>query len=461
MSQVPPVVFGRYRLERPIGSGGMSTVYRAVDLHRDGAIVAVKVLNAKGRNIRAADVRMRREAESLTALQHPNVVRLYDYGHLPDGEPVLVMQYVDSPSLKALLRTREFAPWEIPLLIDAILAGLEVCHQSGVIHRDLKPGNLLVDPDTLDVKIIDLGVVRLCADEDATALTISGELLGSPRFMAPEQWGQGVVDERVDLYALGMVGYCLVLGEHPINERNPIRIFEAHLKGERPPLVATRGGLPVSEALAAVLWKATEPKAAARFQTATEMRAALAPLLHPSEETDDHDIFDDDDDQPTVVGVTLVEDPTPEAVPVARALPRAVPVPAAEQGAAAPEAPKTRDRVFGMPGGLGTSVSKADVERALQASTRPPDASAPAPALAVPMAEPTVEIDLSLHAPDDLPTVPTPLVAPPTPRAPSALPAQATVVVGEQPLKTTLLRLGLITIVTATAVALVGWLLAR
>ncbi|MCA9573614.1 MAG: serine/threonine protein kinase, partial [Myxococcales bacterium] len=188
--------------------------------------VAVKVLGAQGRSVGNARARLQREARTLAALVHPNLVTLLDYDVLPDGSPAMVMEFVDGVNLQSLLSAHAFTPEEILRVLDQTLAALVACHERGVIHRDLKPGNLLVDASSMAVKVIDFGIVQLLGDEGATALTVNGEVFGSPRFMAPEQWQQGLVDARTDLYALGLIGYCMVLGQHFIRQRNPVAVFE-------------------------------------------------------------------------------------------------------------------------------------------------------------------------------------------------------------------------------------------
>lgn len=368
-------VLDRYRLTRVIGRGGVGTVFAAED-ERLGRVVAIKVLGARGRSVRNADARLQREARTLAALVHPNLVTLLDYDVLPDGSPAMVMELVDGVTLQALLSAHRFTPQEILRVLDQTLAALVACHERGIVHRDLKPGNLLVDASTLAVKVIDFGIVQLLGDEGATALTVNGEVFGSPRFMAPEQWQQRQVDPRTDVYALGLIGYCMVLGEHFIRDRNPVMVFEHHLRGARPPLTTTRGGHPVPPALATALARAASPEPDDRFASAQAMRDALAGLgagapidldLHAVEQTPVVEPYDATEVTEAVAAASSMERPL-EAVDddffdddgetlVAEAPEDLDPPPAA-----------ARERVrFGVPGGVSTQITKGDVERALSA----------------------------------------------------------------------------------------------
>ncbi|MCB9538140.1 MAG: serine/threonine protein kinase [Myxococcales bacterium] len=428
------VVLERYRLTRVIGRGGVGTVFAADD-ERLGRTVAVKVLGARGRSVRNADARLQREARTLAALVHPNLVTLLDYDVLPDGSPAMVMEFVDGVNLQSLLSAHAFTPEEILRVLDQTLAALVACHERGVIHRDLKPGNLLVDASSMAVKVIDFGIVQLLGDEGATALTVNGEVFGSPRFMAPEQWQQGLVDARTDLYALGLIGYCMVLGQHFIRQRNPVAVFEHHLRGPRPPLTATGAGCPVPPALAAALARAASPRPEDRFESAQQMRDALAGLgagapiaadLHTVDRAPALDGFDATEVTEAVAAASSMEQPI-EAIDddffdddgetVVAEAPEAVETPP----------PPTRERVrFGVPGGVSTQITKGDVERALSAG---PPAAMPVLALGVPAAavpDAAAEVPGAPPAPASAPPrPPAPASAPPRPRVPSSAPLSA------------------------------------
>lgn len=278
--QIGDILLGKYQLMGVLGRGGMGVVYEAVD-RRLGRHVAIKVLNAAARTRRDADQRFHLEARAIAALMHPHLVTLLDYDFLDDGAPAMVMERVDGISLKAMIVRRQFTPLEIVLVLYQTLLALSACHAKGVIHRDLKPENLLVTkegPQGLTVKVIDFGLTKLLADEGATALTVNGQVFGSPRFMAPEQWLQKEVTGRTDIYALGLIGYCLVRGEHFITALNPFDICRAHMSQPRPALRTTVGGARVPALLDHVLRKAADPDPKNRYDSADAMIAALEPL---------------------------------------------------------------------------------------------------------------------------------------------------------------------------------------
>ncbi len=259
----------------------MGVVYLARDERLDRP-VAIKLVTVTPARPESAARRPQKEARALARLNHPHLVTLLDYDELDDGTPAMVMEYVEGASLDRILPAHRFTAAEIALVLHQTADALATCHEQGVIHRDLKPGNLLVqvcDHPGLRVKVIDFGLTKLLADRGATALTLGGKVFGSPRFMAPEQWLRGDVDGRTDLYALGLVGYCMALGRHFIQATNPVDVFRSHLHDPRPPLTTTTDGRTLPPALAAILDRAAHPDPAARFPDARAMQAALEPLV--------------------------------------------------------------------------------------------------------------------------------------------------------------------------------------
>ncbi len=428
---VGDLVLGRYRLERVLGKGGVGIVYFARD-ERLGRSVAVKVLSAKATtNMRGADNRLIREAKTLAALTHPHLVTLLDYDQLPDGSPAMVMEYIEGQSLKDLSSGHPFTPVEVVTVLHQTLDALAPCHEAGIIHRDLKPANMLVQQKAgsgLHIKLIDFGLAQLIADEGATALTLNGEVFGSPRYMAPEQWLQEEVDPRTDVYALGLVGYRLVTGRHFVDASNPVDAWKMHMSAKRPLLDSTRDGTPLPPALARLIQKAASAERGERYATVAEMCAELEPLLgatttlapvevvaepkadqleeiDPAEMTqavhavvagnldatmtqssplDDYDDEEDDDDRTVIEKVPVL---TPEPQLVAEDLEAGTeeeslrPEPEAHE----PEAHEAEHtlaesgRVM-YRGGIATSITKDDFERALaEANSAPPAAIPPEP----------------------------------------------------------------------------------
>ncbi|MCA9547061.1 MAG: serine/threonine protein kinase, partial [Myxococcales bacterium] len=271
--QTGELILDRYRVQGVLGAGGVGVVYDTMD-DRIGRAAAVKVLRRSAQDHRTAARRTVREARTLASLSHPHLVTLLDFEYLDDGCPVLVMERVHGESAAAVLQREGCLP--VAAVVDILrqsLGALAELHAAGIIHRDLKPGNILleqVEPDRFNVKLIDFGIVQLVADDGATALTLSGEVFGSPRYMAPEQWTQKPVEPRTDLYALGLIAHVLLAGDHFIQVRNPVQIFEAHLQPSRPHLTVTGAGEPVPPMLANLVHRAIQPNAEQRFQTAAD-----------------------------------------------------------------------------------------------------------------------------------------------------------------------------------------------
>ncbi len=276
---LPPatVVGGKYRLGRLIGEGGMGAVYAAEHTGL-GVQVAVKLLNESFTTDAKAVTRFRREARAAAAIRHPNIVEVTDTGTDEDGIPFIVMELLEGESLSALLRReRVITPVTAVILTSQILAGLSAAHGKGVVHRDLKPGNILLARMTdggFAVKILDFGISKFFADNVPQDVTAAGAVIGTPRFMAPEQAvGQPDLDERVDLYSVGVLLYRMVTGRLPFNARTPEGIIQALLEGNSTPPREIQPDL--SPALEAVVIKSMAPNRELRFQNALQFIQAL------------------------------------------------------------------------------------------------------------------------------------------------------------------------------------------
>ncbi|MDP9274352.1 MAG: serine/threonine protein kinase, partial [Chloroflexota bacterium] len=268
------VIGGRYELADRIGGGGMADVFRAHDrtLGRD---VAVKLMRPAFANDPEFVERFHREFEALGAIDHPNIVRVLDYGASAGG-PFIVMELVRGGTLRDLMRTLgrvdQYAAAEI---VAAIADGLEAAHVRGVLHRDLKPDNVLLDGEGRP-KIADFGIARLAA---ATAITRTGELLGTPQYLAPEQMSGDVVDERADVYSLGVILYEMLTGTQPTGGTTPSEIVSRRLRVDpRPPsrLVA------LAPALNALVLRALARDPGRRVRRAADLRAALLAIKPPA-----------------------------------------------------------------------------------------------------------------------------------------------------------------------------------
>lgn len=264
---VGDILRGRYRLDSQIGRGGMGVVYRATDLDLMRQ-VAIKVISEAA----TTDSRDRfiREARAAAALNHPNIVSVYDVGDA-DGMPFFVMELVHGPSLG------HQRPSELSRIIDIgiqICTALDHAHANKIVHRDLKPDNVLLSGDSRSVKLADLG---LALPGDGTRISQAGIVLGTPSYMAPEQALGRTVDARTDLYALGVLLYELTTGRLPFTGNDPLAVVSQHVHAPVVPPRALRADLPV--ALERIILRLLEKNPSARFATASETAAALRSSL--------------------------------------------------------------------------------------------------------------------------------------------------------------------------------------
>jgi len=266
---------GPYRIEKRLGEGGIGEVFRAVDesLARN---VAIKRLRPELAARETLVARFRLEAQTLARLNHPNIATLYALT-LHERTLCMVMEYVEGETVSALLRQRGPLALEPALrLAFQALAGIGYAHGRGVIHRDIKGSNLMLDASGT-LKIMDFGIARVLGGERHTR---AGQLVGTPEFMAPEQIRGEDADERSDLYSLAVLLYALVAGRPPFRARSDYHVMKAQVESPPPRLRDLDPSLP--RALDDVLSRALAKDPEARFASAAEMRAALAPLGHDS-----------------------------------------------------------------------------------------------------------------------------------------------------------------------------------
>src|SRR5215471_14946214 len=227
-----------YTLLEPIGHGGMAVVYRARQDSLDRT-VAVKILSE---NLAASPEfleRFRREARTVGNLRHPNVITVFDFGEDDRGVPYLVLEFIEGPTLADLMDAG-LDDSRIPDLLDQIAAGLDYAHRRGVIHRDVKPGNVLLTEDGR-VVLADFGLAWLL---EGAHLTLTGGVIGTPEYMAPEQASGEGIDHRADVYALGVVLYEMLVGERPFVAETPIGVLLKHLQDAAPSVLEARPELP-------------------------------------------------------------------------------------------------------------------------------------------------------------------------------------------------------------------------
>ena len=224
------VVAGRYRLGVRLGRGGMGEVYRATD-ELLGRSVAIKVMLPVADTL-AAEERFRREARAAAKIADPHVVTSYDFGEYGDGY-YLAMELVEGPTVSEALREHgPFTPARAVDLVRQAARGLAAAHRCGVVHRDIKPGNLLLSADGT-LKITDFGIVRLL-DDSTTTLTATGQIVGSSHYLAPERIAGRPALPASDVYALGCVLYQLLTGRPPYTGDDPAAVMYQHLEAEAP-----------------------------------------------------------------------------------------------------------------------------------------------------------------------------------------------------------------------------------
>ncbi|MCC6746324.1 MAG: phosphate/phosphite/phosphonate ABC transporter substrate-binding protein [Deltaproteobacteria bacterium] len=275
----PPerLVGGKYRLGRLLGEGGMGAVYEAEHIGL-GVTVAVKLLNEIFASDPNSVSRFRREARAAAAIRHPNIVTVTDTGTDEGSVPFIVMELLEGESLSSLLRReRQLAPEVAAAIACQILSGLQAAHEKGVIHRDLKPGNVLIAirPDGgHQVKVLDFGISKFFTGGHVPDVTAIGAVIGTPRFMAPEQArGQLNLDARVDLYAVGVLLYRMLTGRLPYNAATQDDLLAQILDAAPTPPRELRPD--ISPAQEAVVLKAMASSRDDRYACAADFHAAL------------------------------------------------------------------------------------------------------------------------------------------------------------------------------------------
>ncbi len=270
MQPVEPRIYsGRYELTHLIARGGMAQVYRAMDRQLERP-VALKVLFPELSIDRTFVERFRREAQAAANLSHPNIVPVFDWGE-DDGSYFIVMEYVEGRPLSGVLRDPQpLSPVQIATIGAGVAAALAFAHRHGVVHRDVKPGNVLITPDG-DVKVTDFGIARAVNTEES--LTQTGAVMGTAAYFSPEQAEGKGVDSRSDIYSLGVVLYEMAVGRPPFTGDSPVAVASKHVRDT--PVLPRQANPMVPVALQAVIMKAMAKNPDDRYASAEELRADL------------------------------------------------------------------------------------------------------------------------------------------------------------------------------------------
>jgi beta-lactam-binding protein with PASTA domain/tRNA A-37 threonylcarbamoyl transferase component Bud32 len=277
---VPPLIGGRYELGELLGRGGMAEVRKGTDT-RLGRVVAIKRLRTDLASDATFQARFRREAQSAASLNHPAVVAVYDTGEEPatDGsgvsQPYIVMEYVAGRTLRDILREgRKILPERALEITSGVLAALDYSHRAGIIHRDIKPGNVMLTPSG-DVKVMDFGIAR--AVSDSNTMTQTAAVVGTAQYLSPEQARGETVDSRSDVYSTGCLLYELLTGRPPFVGDSPVAVAYQHVREPARPPSDHDTDLP--PAVDAIVMKALAKRLEDRYQSAAAMRADIERYL--------------------------------------------------------------------------------------------------------------------------------------------------------------------------------------
>jgi eukaryotic-like serine/threonine-protein kinase len=281
---LPPgsVLGQRYHLDREIGSGSMGTVYGARDLANDRPI-ALKIINRSHTADPTMVARFQREGRIVKDLRHPNIVAVFEVDQI-DGDWVMAMELLEGTNLAgAIVAKTVYDPEEAIPVLRGVLDALEIAHQHQIIHRDIKPQNIFLarsDSGAIGVKVLDFGVAKVVGLSAEEQLTRSGTIIGTPEFMSPEQATSAGADHRSDLYAVACVAYAMLCGRPPFLDNWPLRVVMK--QAFEPPVPPSRLRPQLAPDVDLFIARALEKKPADRYQSASEMRAALGLLAGAS-----------------------------------------------------------------------------------------------------------------------------------------------------------------------------------
>jgi serine/threonine-protein kinase len=297
----PQVLGERYEIGGVLGRGGMAEVHRGRDL-RLGREVAVKVLRSDLARDPSFQVRFRREAQAAASLNHPAIVAVYDTGEdrtTSGATPYIVMEYVEGDTLRDVLRREGVLPPDRAMSLTAdICAALDFSHRNGIVHRDVKPGNVMITPDG-SVKVMDFGIARAVSDSAAT-MTSTAAVIGTAQYLSPEQARGESVDARSDVYSVGCLLFELVTGAPPFTGDSPVSVAYQHVRED--PRLPSSINPAVPPDLDAIVLKALSKNPANRYQSAAEMRNDLLRAL-AGQRVEATPVMGDDE-KTTILGAT-------------------------------------------------------------------------------------------------------------------------------------------------------------
>jgi len=276
------LIAGRYRVVRQLAAGGQAAVYLAHQepLERPVALkILSPALDTSDQERLLFQNRFLREAKTLANLDHPNIVVIYDYGQMDEGAYYIAMEYVEGVRFNELLRAGPMAPQQALGLIAQVCDALRYAHSKSVIHRDIKHSNVLVRQHNgrEQVKVVDFGIAKMMEDE--TGLTLTGVVLGSPHFMAPEQARGSALSHRVDIYAVGVLLYCSLVGRYPFDGDSFHKIVFGHLGKEIPPFREANPAVDIDPNLEATVRRCLAKEPRQRFPDVDTLISSLTPFM--------------------------------------------------------------------------------------------------------------------------------------------------------------------------------------
>jgi serine/threonine protein kinase len=304
------VIADKYRIERLLGRGGMGAVYEGKHLLLDRA-VAIKVMDGEVAEDKRAAARFLREAKAAAKIEHPHAVTIHDFGVWQDRLAYIVMEYIPGQSLREYLdQNRTLMPQEVVELLGQACEAVAAAHEQGIVHRDLKPENIMLKagPDGKQtVKVVDFGLAKLLSGDGGSGsshITKTGEVIGTPYYMAPEFYDGEEVDERADIYALGIIAYEMLAGRAPFTGTVE-KIIAGHLFQEAAPITTINSA--VSTALNEVIMSALKKKRDERIATAIAFARAMKNVAELS------DIDAASANAPAIVNTSAIKPDAPQA----------------------------------------------------------------------------------------------------------------------------------------------------
>ena len=302
--EIGTILLNRYEILEQIGEGGMATVYKA-KCHTLDRLVAIKVLKSEYAEDEEFVKKFMMECQSAAKLNHPNIVGIYDFHEIElDGKPVyfIVMEYIDGITLKELIEKKGFIPEEEAVDIALqILEALKEAHSHGVIHRDIKPHNIMISKSGI-VKVTDFGIARATSNH---TMTTTMDAIGSVHYFSPEQARGAFTDQRTDIYSFGIVFYEMLTGKRPFVGENPVTIAMKHIQED----ITPPGELneDISEGVERVVLKCTMKKQAERYQNVDEIITDLKSTAGSKRTFVPSDVIDDSLDQTRVIPTAEID----------------------------------------------------------------------------------------------------------------------------------------------------------